>query len=111
MCKCAFDLVLWKKASERLSVNPDIRYYEMAEYLDCTEAVAQGIVIDWREMNGLKGRGNPRGGLRKQIVKTKSEINKDYYDKHQRTIPIADIKYVSRSVASQNKYLINPNNQ
>jgi len=82
MPKCAFDLCLWRKACELLSVNPDTTYGDMAAHLDCTETVAEHIVVDWREMNGLKGRRHPRGGLKK--LKTKSEINRDYHQSHKR---------------------------
>lgn len=75
----AFNLVLWRKANEILSTDPDITYWDMADRIGCTYGVAQGICIDWRIMKGLKGRRHPRGGVRKEIKKSRSEINAKYY--------------------------------
>ena len=80
--KCAFDLCLWRKAHELLSVNPDLRYGEVADKIGCTKSLAEDIVVDWRKMNGLVGRRHPRGGVRVELKKSKSEINRDYHNSH-----------------------------
>lgn len=45
-----FSLVLWKRACEIIKKRPRVGKVNLAKELDCTEATAREIIVDYKEL-------------------------------------------------------------
>ena len=80
-----FSIKAWKEGIVILNENPKMGFRELARKLDIDPFDARELIGNYRFIFDVKP--NDRGGVKKEVVKTKKEINAKYYNKHIRKSP------------------------
>lgn len=97
------EICAWKQAIPLLINQPHITSYRLAEILELSEYGTREIKDLFKMIYGLVK-------VEQKELKTKSAINRDYHKKHKKRKNVLDIKFTSKSVASQNSHFISVNN-
>ena len=74
-----FSIKAWKDGIVILNDNPQMGYRELCKVLDIEPQDARELIGNYRFI--FKVKPNPIGGVKKEVVKTRKEINAKYHKK------------------------------